>query len=372
MTTTAEQQPPTPVDTEALADRILQAALGAADLLSIHLGDRLGWYASLSSDGPATCGELAERTGTDARYAREWLEQQAVTGLLTVESDGPDGTDGTDGTARRFSLPPATAEVLTDRQSLSYLAPIARMFAAAAGQLPALLEAYRSGGGVGWAQFGADARESQADMNRPWYEKELPGALRGVPSLDAVLGRPGARIADIGCGGGWSSIALARTYPQASVDGLDIDLASVELARANAEEAGLSDRLSFECGDAAAMPAAAYDAVFAFECVHDMPSPVDVLGAARRALAPGGSVIVMDEAVAESFTAPGDEVERLMYGFSLLICLPDGMAHPPSAATGTVMRVGTLRAYAREAGFAEVEVLPIEDFGFWRFYRLVP
>ena len=128
--------------------------------------------------------------------------------------------------------------------------------------------------------------------------------------------------------------------------------------------------MRFRAGDAAELPAGAYDAVFLFECVHDMPRPVEVLAAARRALAPGRSAIVMDEAVAETFTAPGDELERLMYGFSLLICLPDGMSHPPSAATGTVMRPETLRGYAEEAGFTGLEVLSIKDFGFWRFYEL--
>jgi hypothetical protein len=102
-----------------------------------------------------------------------------------------------------------------------------------------------------------------------------------------------------------------------------------------------------------------------------MPRPVEVLAAIRRAVVPGGPVVVMDEAVGDRFQAPGDDVEKLMYGFSVLICLPDGMAHQPSAGTGTVMRPDTLRTYAREAGFRDIETLPVEDFGFWRFYRLV-
>lgn len=368
----AEQQPQVATGADAVAERLLQAALGTMDILAIHLGDRLGWYRSLATEGPATAAQLASRTGTDPRYAREWLEQQAVTGLLQAEEGAtePDDDGSSSAQRRQFTLAPHTAEVLTQEQSLSYLAPLARLLAGAAVQLPALLEAYRTGGGVGWAQYGADARESQADMNRPWYEHALADALRGVPALDVVLRRPGARIADIGCGAGWSSIALARAYPQAGIVGLDVDPASVELARANAGGAGVTDRFAFHLGDAEQMPAGAYDAVFAFECVHDMPRPVDVLAAARRALAPGGSVVVMDEAVADTFTAPGDDVERLMYGFSLLVCLPDGMAHRPSAATGTVMRADTLRSYARDAGLPNLEVLPIQDFGCFRFYRL--
>ena len=355
---------------EAVAQRVLDASLGMVDILAIHLGDRLGWYRELNTNGPATAAELAERSGTSERYTREWLEQQAVSGLLAVEPGSGEGSDAA-ARERRFSVSPGTAEVLTDGRSLNYLAPLARMLAGAAVQLPALLAAYRTGGGVGWSDFGADARESQADMNRPWFESELPGALAGVEHLDQRLRRPGAKIADVGFGGGWSSIALARAYPDATVEGFDIDAASVKLASANAAHEGVQDRVVFWEADAKMMPPDTYDAVFAFECIHDMPHPVEVLAAARQSLAPGGTVVVMDEAVADTFTAPGDETERLMYGFSLLICLPDGMSHPLSTATGTVMRPDVLHAYAVAAGFTDTRVLPIHDFGFWRFYELL-
>ena len=367
-----------PLDTaEAVADRILGAALGMVDTLAVYLGDRLGWYRSLAADGPATPVQLAERTGTNARYAREWLEQQAVTGLLSVtEPDGippasagrPGGPDRAE--ARVYSLSSAAAEVLTDEHSLNYLAPLARMFAAAGPALPALLEAYRSGGGVSWDQLGDDARESQADMNRPWFEHELAGALERSPAVHAALSRPDARIADIGCGAGWSSVALARAYPEAQVHGYDIDEPSVRTARVNAQAAGVQDRVSFTAGDAAQLPAQQYDAAFAFECIHDMPRPVDVLTAVRQSLAPGGFMVVMDEAVAEQFAPNGDELERLMYGFSLFICLPDGLSSPRSVGTGTVMRPDTLRSYADQAGFARTEIMPVGEFGLWRLYLL--
>jgi hypothetical protein len=112
-----------------------------------------------------------------------------------------------------------------------------------------------------------------------------------------------------------------------------------------------------------------YDLVRAFECIHDMPYPVRVLAAMRSMAGEGGTVIVMDENVQQEFVAPGDEIERLMYGFSTLVCLPDGMSHPDSAGTGTVMRPSVFEGYAKEAGFGGVEILPI-DGGFWRFYRL--
>ncbi|MDG4827550.1 methyltransferase domain-containing protein [Asanoa sp. WMMD1127] len=346
--------------TEEFADRLFRSALGTAELLSVYLGDRLGWYQALADGGPADAAALVERAGGTPRYAREWLEQQASYGILTVTADG------------QFALPPGAAEVLTDAGSLNYLAPMARAFAAAAMQLPALVSAYRDGGGVGWATFGAEMREAQADANRPWFDRALPGALAEVEPLHSVLSRPGARIADVGCGAGWSSLALARAYPEALVDGFDVDAPSVATATANARAAGLADRVAFHEVDAGGgLPGAGdHDAAFAFECVHDLPRPVEVLSAVRAAVRPGAPVVVMDEAVGETFRAPGDDIERLMYGYSMLICLPDSMAHPESVGTGTVMRPDTLRGYARSAGFTDVEVLPIEGFGFFRFYLL--
>ncbi|GAA1886997.1 class I SAM-dependent methyltransferase [Asanoa iriomotensis] len=346
--------------TEEFADRLFRSALGTAELLSVYLGDRLGWYRALAEGGPADASALVARAGGTRRYAHEWLEQQASYGILTTVGDG------------QFALPPGAAEVLTDATSLNYLAPLARTFAAAAVQLPALVSAYRDGGGVSWAAYGTEMREAQADINRPWFEQALPRALAGVAPLDAALGRPGARIADVGCGGGWSSIALARAYPSATVDGFDVDKPSVAMANANAREAGLRDRVSFHEVDAGGgLPGdGGYDAAFAFECVHDLPRPASVLAAMRGAVRPGAPVVVMDEAVGEAFEAPGDDVERLMYGFSTLVCLPDSMTDPESVGTGTVMRPNTLRGYAREAGFSGVDVLPIDDFGFFRFYLL--
>ncbi|WP_129788348.1 class I SAM-dependent methyltransferase [Promicromonospora panici] len=348
---------------DAVAQRLLGAVLGHVDLMSTFLGDRLGWYRSLADDGPATPPQLAERTGTDARYAREWLEQQAVTGLLHLDSDGA-------ADERVFSIPPATAEVLTDQHSLNYLAPISRLFGAVGPALPRLLEAYRTGDGVSWDELGDDAREGQADANRPWFEHRLADALAGVEDVHGLLARPGVRVLDVGFGGGWSSIALARAYPAATVDGIDIDEPSVSMATENARAAGVADRVRFSHGDAADLPADRYDAAFAFECVHDMPRPVEVLTAVRKSLRPGAPLIVMDEAVADSFAADGDEVERLMYGYSVFICLPDGRSSQPSVATGTVMRPSRLHEYAEAAGFGEFEVLPITDFSFFRFYRL--
>ena len=210
------------------------------------------------------------------------------------------------------------------------------------------------------------------DANRPVFSNLL--GAEWLPSIDDVHERlvadPPARVADVACGAGWSSIAIARAYPKVTVDGLDLDEASVELAQANLAGTGVEDRVSFQHRDAGDPElAGSYQLVTVFEALHDMSRPVDVLRALRSLVADDGAVLVMDERVADSFTAPGDEIERLMYTYSILCCLPVGLADTPSAGTGTVMRADTVRRYASEAGFEEVEVLPIEH-DFFRLYRL--
>ncbi|MGH2418861.1 MAG: methyltransferase domain-containing protein [Candidatus Limnocylindria bacterium] len=346
---------------DALAERLFSATVASFDLAGVYLGDRLGLYRSLDADGPATPDELAERTGTDARYVREWLEQQAVSGILDVDVD----------VDHRFSLSKEHAAVLVDDESLDLMAPVTRMVAAAFGRLPALVDAYRSGDGVGWEAYGADMREGQAAFNRPAFTHLLGGSW--MPAIEDVHARlvadPPARIADVGCGEGWSTIALARAYPRALVVGIDLDAPSIDSARRNAADAGLEANVEFQHGDAAALDDGPYDAAIIIEAVHDMANPVPVLRSIREALVPGGSLIVVDERVAETFSAPGDDVERFMYGWSITTCLPDGRSRSPSVATGTVMRPSTLRSYATDAGFAEVEILPIQN-DFFRFYRL--
>jgi 2-polyprenyl-3-methyl-5-hydroxy-6-metoxy-1,4-benzoquinol methylase len=177
----------------------------------------------------------------------------------------------------------------------------------------------------------------------------------------------GGKVADVGCGAGWSSIILAREYPEARVDGFDVDPCSVADAKANAEAAGVADRVDIQVRDAAD-PALSgtYDLVCVFDSLHDMPRPVEVLRSCRRLRADGGSVLLLEPKAAHAYTAPGDEVERFLYAVSVLHCLPVGMSEQPSASTGTLLRPDTLRDYARAAGFTDVEILPVQH----RFHRL--
>jgi SAM-dependent methyltransferase len=353
---------------DAFVERLLASTRGTFDIFTIYIGDRMGFYRALSEHGPATSGELAARTGACERYVREWLEQQTVAGILTVEDETVASV------SRRYRLPAGHKEVLLHSDSLNFLAPLVQMVVGAVRPIYQVLKAYRNGQGVPYPYYGSDFLEGQAGMNRAMFLRQL--GSEWLPSISDVHQRlmadPPARVADIGCGGGWSSIGIAQSYPKVEVDGYDLDAPSVELAKANVAAAGLGERVSIHHRDAGdPLLRGRYDLVVAFECLHDMSDPVGALRSMLSLAGDGGSVIIMDERVGERFTAKGNEVEWMMYGWSVLHCLPVGKADRHSAETGTVMRPDTLKQYAAEAGFCDVEVLPIENF-FFRFYRLKP
>lgn len=225
----------------------------------------------------------------------------------------------------------ARPEVLTDEHSLVYLGALPRLIGAVGPQLENLLQAYRNGGGVSWAALGVNAREAQAALNRPWFEPRLAPALKSCDGLRGVLTSADIRIVDVGCGGGWSTVALAQAYPQARLMGVDIDPPTMEMPVRRANEAGVADRVTFHIAEGESLSDNdQFDAAFAFECLHDTPCPVEVLSSIRRRVRSGGQVVIMDEAVADEFCAPGDEVDQLMYVYSLFICLPDGLSSTPS------------------------------------------
>jgi SAM-dependent methyltransferase len=351
---------------DALVERLFEATLGTWDVLAVYIGSRLGLYVALA-DGDATPSELAERTGTNERYVREWLEQQAASGILEVDDAGAEAGQ------RRYSLPAGHDEALLDETSLNFIAPIGKLVAACVQPLDQLLEVFQSGDGIPYSAYGADLHEGQAEFTRPMFDAQLGSEwLPAIPQVHARLqADPPARVADVACGEGFSTIAIARAYPKARVDGIDSDDASIAAAVRHLAGSGVEDRVAFHARDAAGMGEERYDLVYIHEALHDMSYPVEVLRTCRELLGDGGSVVIGDERVADAFTVPGDDLERFYYGFSVLHCLPVGMVGEGAAGTGTVMRVGTVRRYAEEAGFTGFEVLPIEN-DFYRFYRLTP
>jgi SAM-dependent methyltransferase len=240
--------------------------------------------------------------------------------------------------------------------------------------LDAVMEAYRTGEGVPYADYGTDLHEGQARFTRPMFDQLLTQEwLPAVPEVhERLLADPPARVADVACGEGRSSLAIARGYPKVRVDGIDVDAASIAAAKEHLAADGVADRVEFHVRDAADKElAGSYDLVYIHEALHDMSYPVEVLSACRALLADGGRLIVADERVPDEFDPPGDEIERFYYGCSIFHCLPVGMVGEGAAGTGTVMRADTVRGYAEQAGLGRFEVLPIEN-DFYRFYLMAP
>jgi 2-polyprenyl-3-methyl-5-hydroxy-6-metoxy-1,4-benzoquinol methylase len=357
-----------PARRDELVERLFEATLGFFDLLGVYLGSRLGLYRALAEGGAATSNELARTTELNERYVREWLEQQASSGILEVENAGASAE------TRRYGLPAGHDEALLDESSLNYMAPIAKLAVACTRPVDALVADFSVGAGVPYADYGSDLHEGQAEFTRPMFDRLLGTEwLPGIPEVHERLhADPPALVADVACGEGYSSIAIARAYPKVRVDGIDLDEKSIEAARSHLADSDVADRVEFHLRDAGdPQLAGRYDLVYIHEALHDMSYPVEALRACRALLVEGGSVVVADERVADAFTAPGDHIERFYYGFSVLHCLPVGMVGEGAAGTGTVMRTDTVRRYAEEAGFGGFEVLPIEN-DFYRFYRLTP
>ena len=357
----------------AFAERLLMTGLAGFEAMTIALGRDLGLYAVLGSREASNAAELAEAAAIAPRYAREWLEQQAAASWIDVVSQGADVDDGD---ARRYALSPAAQECLTRPESLASVGPLFDFLPSMALVYPTLRSAFRSGAGVSYSDY--CVHDAQADFNRPAFLNLLASDwLPAIPGLTERLQRPGARIAEIGCGEGWAAIAMARAFPDVYVDGFDVDDASIAAARRHAAESSVADRVRFEVADVTAQTlpdaavAAGYDLVCAFEMIHDLARPIAALATMRRLAATESTVLVVDEKVGEHFEANTDNpFERMFYAASVLHCLPVGLSGAESSGTGAVMRPAVLERYATEAGFSTVEILPI-DYEVFRFYRLI-
>jgi len=350
---------------EALVGRLFAAALGTAELFTTYLGQVHGLYRAVDVAGSITAVELSDATGVELRYLLEWLQSQAISGLLSI--DGPDVATA------NFRLAPGVREALLEETSPFHAGGLPAVAVAIGRAFLHLEAAFVSGDGVPYAEYGPEAVTAQAALNRPAYVNSLVAEwLPAMPDVQTRLA-DGARVADVGTGAGWSAIELSKAYPSARIDGYDSDEESISRARRNAAEHGVADRIDFEVRDIIEIAAhgARYDLITFFECLHDLAHPLEVLVAARQALAPGGTVLVMDENADESLVAPGDEVQRFLAAASVLWCTPQGRVDADSEVIGAMMRPARLRELAAAAGFGRVDVLPIEH-PFWKFYRLNP
>lgn len=347
---------------EAFAEQLFASALGYTSLIVAAFGRELGLYAALRGSGGATPSEVATAAGLDTRYVREWLEHQAVAGVVAVAE--PDAAPD----RRRYTLPEAHAVVLLDEEHPAYSGALADIVPVASRTFGLVADAFHTGAGVPYSAYGV--HDMQAGFTRPMFANALVAEwLPALPDISARLqANEALRITDFGCGEGWAGIYIAEAYPNVTVDGFDLDDTSVAAARKHAAERGVADRVRFEVRDITD-PAIAgrYDLAISCEVIHDLADPVGALAALRRVTA-GGAVLVIDEKAAESFSPSGDPIEQLLYAISILHCLPAGRDAEASAATGTVMRPDVFERYARAAGFSSVDVLDI-DHPMFRFYR---
>lgn len=423
-----QQQQQQQNEQEAFADQVFQAVLGAQLIQTAYLGHKLGWYAALAgrySDSKnyennnhrssnititLTPVELAQQTNSSARYAQEWLEQQTVAGWIHCHNPSQINPN-----LRKYSLPPAHAAVLTDPDALCYRLPLVVLRAGAGKQLDELCRAYKHDTGVSrWMNeedYQAkqnlpkhpnnnnnndtvvldtngeknnnddddDQRDAQAAQNRPFYLQVLPQLLEDYvlnPEQVAKLKHGRGRVADLGAGYAWSSIGVAHQFPSCEVDAYDLDAPSIHRANEIIRQQGLQHRVRAHCRDAVqALEQADFtpcDLVMACECVHDLGDPISVLRTMKNLSGTDGTVVVIDARTADSFQQGiGDPHEQALYGVSCLRCLADGKSHgPQSAATGAVMRPYVLRAYAQQAGFRDMERVPVPH-AFFSFYKLL-
>jgi hypothetical protein len=353
---------------QALAFQLLGQFGAAVELLTVELGRRLGLYEALLGAGAVTATELAEQTSIAPRYVAEWLDQQAAAGIL--DATGP----GTHDQQRRFELPAAHAAVLIDPTSPAYLMGAAPLLQGVASTLPAVADAYATGRGVEYADFGDALRFGIAELNRPGFTNFVRAWVEELPDIAARLDQGGV-ILDAGSGEGWSTIGLANAFPHARVVGVDLDAASVEVARGHVAVAGLADRVQIICANAADESAlreatgGSVTLVTSFQALHDMGRPVDALATWRSLLAEGGAVLVGDEHGEEAGAGPADEFERLKRSMSVLHCVPATWAESDTVVNGTILSQHTLGDWVAQAGYASYDALAIEH-PFWRFYRL--
>lgn len=357
----ADQQEVNPDALMELIGRVIADAGGALILPLALVGDRLGLFSALASGGPVTARELAERTRLTERYLREWLLAMAAAGYVTYEASDGDANGGQSARPARYRLSPEQAEAFTNPDSPGYVAGAFQNLTAATRVLDRLTQAFRTGAGIGWHEQHEDMFEGTARFFRPGYLANLTNSW--IPSLTGMASRlaDGARVADIGCGFGASTIIMAKAYPRSSFEGIDYHKPSVEAARGRAAAADVDDRITFRVAGAADLNGS-YDLITFFDCLHDMPDPVGALRAARAALADDGSVMLVEPMSWDSVEECLNPLGKLMAAASTLICLPSGLSAAPAYGLGNQAGPAKTREIARDAGFSDAEVTAATDF----------
>jgi SAM-dependent methyltransferase len=320
------------------------ADMGAAiSGLLLHIGDRLGLYKAMAGAGPITSSALARRTGTAERYVREWLGNQAAGGYVVYDPAG--GT---------YELPAEHAMVVADEDGPVFLGGAFETIASCYADHDVLVEAFRTGAGVGWHEHDERLFSGVVRLFRPGYAAHL--VQEWLPALDGVVEklRAGASVADVGCGLGASTVIMAQAFERSTFAGFDIHEPSIEAARTAAAEAGVNQRARFAVAQAKDLPGEGYDLVCLFDALHDMGDPVGAARRIRRALAPDGTLLLVEPNAGDALEDNLHPIGRTYYGLSTVICTPGSLAQDVGLGLGAQAGEHRLAAVLREAGFTHV------------------
>ena len=320
-------------------------AAAAESAACVYLGDVLGLYEALAGAGPLTSAELARRTDTHERYVREWLANQASGGYVTYHAD-----DDT------FELPDEHAAVLADPDSPAYVTGIFPIIAAAWASADRAADAFRTGEGIGWHEHDPRLFTGVERIFAPLYRHQL--VQDWIPALDGVHDRltAGARVADVGCGHGASTIVLAEAYPNSRFTGFDSHSASIAAASKAAADAGVGDRVGFEVAAAETLPGRDYDLVCFFDCLHDMGDPVAAARRTREALADDGTLLVVEPQAGDGLSENLNPISRLFYAGSVFLCTPSSLSQDGAIGLGAQAGPTRLLDVLGQAGFGERRV----------------
>ena len=328
---------------EQFMGRFVQDMGAAATAPLVVIGDKLGLYKAMADGEPVTPAELAERTGCRERYIREWLCQQAASNYVEYDA----GTE-------TFRLPPEQALALADEDSPAFIPGAFQLIASTIKDEPHIAERFRSGEGFGWHEHDHDLFQGTERFFRPGYLANLVESW--LPSLDGVVAKleAGARVADIGCGHGASTILMAQAYPSSTFTGSDYHEASIETARRAAERAGVSDRVTFEVASAATFGGGPYDLVCVFDALHDMGDPVGAARHVRTQLADDGTWMIVEPYANDAVEDNLNPVGRIFYGGSTMLCTPASLSQDVGLALGAQAGQARLTEVLNEGGFTRV------------------
>jgi SAM-dependent methyltransferase len=307
------------------------------------LGLKLGLYKAMAGAGPLTSADVAERAGCDERHVREWLANQAVSGYVVHDA----GAD-------TYELPPEQAMALADESSPVYVAGAFEVIASVWADEEKLLEAFRTGRGLGWHEHDHRLFHGTEQFFRPGYQAHL--VPEWIPALEGVEEklRAGAKVADVGCGHGASTIIMAQAFPESRFVGFDYHDASIKRARELAEEEGVSDRTEFEVARAQDFPGEDYDLVCNFDCLHDMGDPVGAARHTAETLADGGTYMIVEPMSGDTLEDNMNPVGRMFYAASSMVCTPASKAQEVGLALGAQAGETRLTEVLNEAGFGHV------------------